>query len=80
MRILKTLVGAAALAGLMTTTSLAVEGRGKIAQAEHRRIVQAIEQRDEGGAEQALRDHISVAFVTRLKREAARTDGESHDI
>ncbi|MDF1726369.1 MAG: GntR family transcriptional regulator [Sulfitobacter sp.] len=65
---------------LMTTTSLAVEGRGEIAQAEHRRIVQMIEARDETGADQALRDHISVAFVTRLKREAARTDGESRDL
>lgn len=62
---------------LMATTSLAVEGRGEIAQAEHDRIVSMIEARDEDGAEAALRAHISVAFVTRLKREAARMETES---
>ncbi len=62
---------------LMATTSLAAEGRGEIAQAEHDRIVARIEARDEAGAEEALRSHISLAFVTRLKQEAARleTDG-----
>ena len=59
---------------LMATTSLAVEGRGEIAQAEHDKIVTMIEARDEEGADNALREHISVAFVTRLKREAARDD------
>ncbi|MEM9967751.1 MAG: GntR family transcriptional regulator [Pseudomonadota bacterium] len=62
---------------LMTTTSLAVEGRGEIAQAEHDRIVSMIEMRDEEGADAALRSHISVAFVTRLKREAERVQSES---
>ncbi|NNE52639.1 MAG: GntR family transcriptional regulator [Sulfitobacter sp.] len=60
---------------LMATTSLAVEGRGEIAQAEHDKIVSAIEARDEEAACKALKDHISVAFVTRLKREAERMDG-----
>jgi DNA-binding GntR family transcriptional regulator len=60
---------------LMATTSLAAEGRGEIAQAEHDRIVTMIEARDEEGASRALRDHISVAFVTRLKQEAARLEG-----
>lgn len=61
---------------LMATTSLAAEGRGEIAQAEHDRIVSMIEARDEDGADAALRDHISVAFVTRLKQEAARIEQE----
>lgn len=55
---------------LMATTSLAAEGRGEIAQAEHKAIVAAIAARDEDAAEQALSDHISVAFVTRLKQDA----------
>ena len=59
---------------LMATTSLAAEGRGEIAQAEHARIVEMIEARDEDGADKALRAHISVAFVTRLKQEAARME------
>jgi DNA-binding GntR family transcriptional regulator len=55
---------------LMATTSLAVVGRGEIAQKEHDRIVSAIEARDGDGAAAALRSHISVAFTTRLKQEA----------
>ena len=61
---------------LMATTSLAAEGRGEIAQAEHDKIVSMIEARDEEGAEEALKSHISVAFVTRLKQEATRLDQE----
>ncbi|MEM5519966.1 GntR family transcriptional regulator [Sulfitobacter sp. AS59] len=61
---------------LMATSSLAVEGRGHIAQAEHDKIVRMIEQRDEDGADEALRLHISVAFTTRLKQEAARREEE----
>lgn len=61
---------------LMATTSLAAEGRGEIAQAEHARIVAMIEARDEDGADAALRSHISVAFVTRLKQEAAKLEQE----
>lgn len=55
---------------LMATTSLAAEGRGRIAQAEHKNIVNAIERRDEEAAGRALKDHISVAFMTRLKQDA----------
>jgi len=55
---------------LMATTSLAAVGRGEIAQSEHSGIVTAIENRDEHGAEHALKDHISVAFMTRLKQDA----------
>jgi DNA-binding GntR family transcriptional regulator len=59
---------------LMATTSLAAEGRGEIAQAEHARIVDRIAARDEEGADEALREHISLAFVTRLKQEASRIE------
>jgi len=55
---------------LMATTSLAAEGRGEIAQNEHAGIVAAIAARDEGAADKALKEHISVAFMTRLKQDA----------
>ncbi|MDU8911955.1 GntR family transcriptional regulator [Aestuariicoccus sp. MJ-SS9] len=55
---------------LMATTSLAAQGRGEIALAEHQAIVDAIARRDEDAANKALRDHISVAFVTRLKLDS----------
>ncbi|MEL6467266.1 MAG: GntR family transcriptional regulator [Pseudomonadota bacterium] len=55
---------------LMATTSLAAQGRTRIAQDEHDRIVRAIEAKDEAEAGLALRDHISVAFMTRLKQDA----------
>lgn len=55
---------------LMATTSLAADGRGEIAQSEHDGIVKAIENRDELKAEAALMEHISVAFMTRLKQDA----------
>ena len=55
---------------LMATTSLAAQGRGEIAQREHKAMVAAIAERDEDAAEEALRDHISVAFMTRLKQDA----------
>ncbi len=55
---------------LMATTSLAAQGRGEIALGEHAEIVEAIARRDEDAAHRALRDHISVAFVTRLKLDA----------
>ncbi|SPF78466.1 GntR family transcriptional regulator [Pseudoprimorskyibacter insulae] len=55
---------------LMATTSLAAEGRGEVAMNEHEAIVEAIAKRDEEAAYRALKDHISVAFVTRLKADA----------
>ncbi len=55
---------------LMATTSLAAEGRGEDALAEHDAIVGAIEARDAPAAAEALRDHISKAFVTRLKLDS----------
>ncbi|MBE1282868.1 MAG: FCD domain-containing protein [Rhodobacteraceae bacterium] len=57
---------------LMATTSLAAEGRGQIAQDEHAGIVAAIEAREEEAAAQALKDHISIAFMTRLKQDAGQ--------
>ena len=59
---------------LMATTSLAAEGRGELAQSEHKNIVQAIANRDENAAARALQDHISVAFMTRLKQDAIRRE------
>ncbi len=58
---------------LMATTSLAAQGRGEVAQGEHKAIVEAISRRDEDGAARALEEHISNAFVTRLKRNAEKT-------
>ncbi|MEI4231444.1 GntR family transcriptional regulator [Roseovarius sp. D22-M7] len=55
---------------LLATTSLAAEGRDKDALREHAAIVTAIEARDGEAAAQALRDHISKAFVTRLKLDS----------
>lgn len=55
---------------LMATTSLAAEGRGMVAMQEHQNIVDAIVAGDQEGAFEALRQHISVAFITRLKLDA----------
>ena len=60
---------------LMETTSLAVEGRSARALDEHDAIVAAIEAKDETGAQAALKDHISKAFMTRLKLDAAGAEG-----
>ena len=62
---------------LMATSSLAAQGRGEIAQQEHDQIVAMIEARNEDGADAALRTHISVAFTTRLKQDAARREEEA---
>jgi len=59
---------------LMATTSLAAEGRGEIAQNEHAGIVAAIEARDAEAAETALKEHISIAFMTRLKQDAGKRE------
>lgn len=55
---------------LMATTSLAAVGRDSDAIAEHDAIVRAIETRDDAAASDALRAHISKAFVTRLKLDS----------
>jgi DNA-binding GntR family transcriptional regulator len=51
---------------LLATTSLEATGRGKTANDEHEAIVEAIAAGDGAAADQALRDHISRAFETRL--------------
>ena len=55
---------------LMARTSLAAEGRGEKALAEHQAIVDAIASGKADAAEAALREHISTAFETRLKESA----------
>lgn len=57
---------------LLATTSLAVEGRGERALAEHEAIVDAIAARDGKAAYDALKAHISRAYETRLRRDAAQ--------
>ena len=59
---------------LMARTSLAAEGRSETALAEHRRIVEAISAGDGAAADAALRQHISMAWETRLRLEA-QADG-----
>ena len=61
---------------LMSTTSLSAQGRGAIAQSEHDAIVRAIEEKNEDAAHDALREHISVAFMTRLKQDATLRQAE----
>ena len=55
---------------LLATTSLAAEGRGERALAEHEAIVGAISARDGQRAYEALKAHISKAYETRLKQDA----------
>ncbi|MFD1797247.1 GntR family transcriptional regulator [Paracoccus aurantiacus] len=57
---------------LMARTSLAVEGRPKVALGEHQAIVDALKSGDGAAAETALRAHISKAFETRLREDARR--------
>lgn len=56
---------------LLATTSLAAEGRGQETLAEHHTIVEAIAAGDGDNAYDTLRIHISKAFETRLKLDAA---------
>lgn len=60
---------------LLATTSLAAEGRGEAALAEHLAIVQAIAAGNGDAAQEALRAHISKAFETRLKLDAGAQRG-----
>lgn len=55
---------------LMSTTSLDATGRGEVALEEHGRIVAAIRAGDEDLAYDALKAHISAAFVERLKKDS----------
>jgi DNA-binding GntR family transcriptional regulator len=59
---------------LMATTSLAAAGRDEDALREHDRIVTAIENHDADTAGEALRAHISKAFVTRLKLDSGEVE------
>jgi len=59
---------------LMATTSLAALGRPEDALKEHDAIVSAIETRDAAAAGDALKAHISKAFVTRLKLDSGEVD------
>lgn len=61
---------------LLASTSLAAEGRGEGTLEEHEAIVRAIEVGDGDAADQALRTHISQAFVTRLKLDAAKVEAQ----
>ena len=62
---------------LLATTSIAAEGRTSDTLEEHEVIVAAIEAGDGDAADRALRDHISKAFVVRLKLEAAAVEANS---
>ena len=59
---------------LLSTTSIAAEGRGEQTLEEHAAIVSAIEAGDGDAAYKSLRDHISEAFVTRLKLDATAVE------
>ncbi|NDV02025.1 GntR family transcriptional regulator [Pseudoroseicyclus tamaricis] len=59
---------------LLASTSIAAEGRGARTLDEHETIVTAIEAGDGEGAYAALREHISSAFITRLKLDAQKVE------
>lgn len=59
---------------LLATTSIAAEGRPSDTLEEHATIVSAIENGDGDAAYRALRDHISQAYITRLKLDAAAVE------
>jgi DNA-binding GntR family transcriptional regulator len=59
---------------LLANTSIAAEGRGSDTLEEHGRIVDAIAAGDGEAADAALRAHISEAFVTRLRLDAAKVE------
>ena len=59
---------------LLATTSIAAEGRGVDTLQEHEAIVRAIEAGDGAAAYEALRDHISRAYKTRLKLDATAVE------
>lgn len=61
---------------LLATTSLAAEGRGQVALAEHRQIVDAIGAGDAEAASKAAKQHISKAYETRLRVDARRIEAD----
>ena len=62
---------------LMSTTSLAVKGRGERALDEHVAVISAIAAGDGDGAAAALRSHISGAFETRLRADARQIEQQA---
>lgn len=61
---------------LLASTSIAVAGRPTDTLEEHERIVRAIEGGDGDGADKALRDHISQAYIIRLRLDAEAVEAE----
>ncbi|MGZ9811596.1 GntR family transcriptional regulator [Pseudoroseicyclus sp. H15] len=59
---------------LLASTSIAAEGRGARTLDEHETIVAAIEASDGEAACEAVREHISRAFITRLKLDAQKVE------
>lgn len=59
---------------LLASTSIAAEGRGEDTLDEHARIVEAIAAGDGEAAYTALRDHISQAFIVRLRLDAEKVE------
>jgi len=55
---------------LLASTSIAVDGRPTDTMEEHEQIVRAIEEGDGDAADRALREHISQAFIIRLRLDA----------
>lgn len=62
---------------LLASTSLAVEGRTADTLREHEAIVDAIARGDGGAADKALCDHISKAFIIRLRLDAQAVEAEA---
>lgn len=62
---------------LLASTSIAAEGRTKDTLEEHEEIVAAIEDGDGDRADKALRDHISKAFIIRLRLDAEAVQATS---
>ena len=62
---------------LLASTSIAVAGRPSDTLEEHELIVHAIEVGDGDAADKALRDHISLAFIIRLRLDAAAVEAGS---
>ncbi|WP_147125482.1 GntR family transcriptional regulator [Shimia ponticola] len=56
---------------LLANTSLAVEGRGADALQEHQDLVDAMREGDGEAASAAIKNHLSQAFMTRLRLDAA---------
>ena len=63
---------------LLAETSLAADGRGEMALAEHLVLVEAIEAGNSNDADRLLKDHLSFAFQTRLIADAGSV--KSHNV